>query len=197
MALAGVAVAAWRHTRRDLVLLSFLVVYSVSLLPIEAHFDRYVLPVVPVLAVLAGRGRWLAAAALVAAVAPLWWSVGDARALTARDPRLDAAAWVERHVPDGDRIAVDPSTLPLDDRVVRLELPGPERSFDSRRDVGALRRAGFEWLVVGDAVTDRVLAAAGDYPREARFYRSLARRQPAFEAAAEDGRWVRVYRIYP
>ena len=45
--------------------------------------------------------------------------------------------------------------------------------------------------------TDRVLAAAGDYPREARFYRSLARRQPAFEAAAEDGRWVRVYRIYP
>ena len=197
VALAGVAVAAWRHTRRDLVLLSFLVVYSVSLLPIEAHFDRYLLPVVPVLAVLAGRGRWLAGAALVAAVVPLWWSVSDARALTARDPRLDAAAWVERNVPDGDGIAVDPSTLPLDDRVVRLELPGPERAFDSRRDVGALRRDGFQWLVVGDAVTDRVLAAAGDYPREARFYRSLARRQPAFEAAAEDGRWVRVYRIYP
>ena len=31
--LAGVAIAAWRHTRRDLVLLSFVAVYALSLLP--------------------------------------------------------------------------------------------------------------------------------------------------------------------
>ena len=200
--LAGVAVTAWRHTRRDLVLLSFLVAYSVSLLSIEAHFDRYVLPIVPVLAVLAGRGRWLAGAALVACVVPLWWSVGDARALTARDPRLDAAAWVERHVQAGERIAVDPSTLPLDQRrIVRFELPGPGRSFDSRRSLDALRREGIGWLVVGSTVTERVLAAATHYPRETRFYRSLAALEPAFEAHGESSdrgdRWVRVYRIYP
>jgi hypothetical protein len=200
--LAGVAIAAWRHTRRDLVLLSFVLVYSLSLLPVEAHYDRYVLPLVPVLGVLAGRGKWLAVAALAASLVPLWWSLDDARALAPRDPRLAAAAWIERTVPPEDRIAADPSTLPRDaPRVVRLELPGPERPFDERRDLAALRRAGLGWLVVGDSVTDRVLNAASRYPREARFYRSLASREPAFEARStsrEPGRrWVRVYRIYP
>ena len=200
--LAGVASAAWRHTRRDLVLLSFVAVYALSLLPVEAHYDRYVLPLVPILCVLAGRGRWLAVASLVATLVPLWWSIDDGRALTPRDPRLDAAAWIERNVPAGERIAVDPSTLPPEPpRVVRLELPGPERPFDPRRDVTALRRAGFRWLVVGDSVAERVLAAASRYPPEARFYRSLERLQPAFEVRSDSRergrRWLRVYRIYP
>ena len=138
----------------------------------------------------------------MAALVPLWWSIDDARALTPRDPRLDAAAWIERNVPAGERIAVDPSTLPPDPpRVVRLELPGPERPFDTRRDLGALRRAGFRWLVVGDSVTERVLNAASRYPPEARFYASLTAREPAFEARSDSDergrRWVRVYRIYP
>ena len=202
VALVGIAIAVRRHTRRDLVLLSFVAAYSLSLLPIEAHFDRYVLPLVPVLCVLAGRAKWVAVAALAAALVPLWWSIGDTRALSARDPRLAAAAWVERHVPQSDRVAADPSTLPQDPpRLVRLELPGPERRFDTRRDLAALRRAGFRWLVVGDSVTERVLAAAGDYPREASFYRSLEAREPAFEAGLDTDvrgrRWVRVFRIYP
>jgi Dolichyl-phosphate-mannose-protein mannosyltransferase len=200
--LVGAALAIRRHARRDLVLLSFLVAYGLSLLSIEAHFDRYVLPMVPVLAVLAGRRGWLAGSALVACVVPLWWSVGDARALRARDPRLDAAAWVERHVPAGERIAVDPSTLPLDERrIVRLELPGPGRPFDARRSLAALRREGLGWLVVGSTVTDRVLAAADEYPREVRFYRSLEALEPVFEtddtSSARGVRWVKVYRIYP
>ena len=202
LGIAGVVLAVVRRTRRDLVLLSFVAVYSLSLLPIEAHFDRYVLPLVPLLAVLAGRTPWLAGAALVAAVVPLWWSIDDARALRARDPRLDAAAWIDRHVPASDRIAADPSTLPLDGRrVVRLELPGPGRELDPRRSVEELRRERIPWLVVGNSVTDRVLAAADAYPREARFYRSLAALRPAYEAEGDAGerkrRWVRVYRIYP
>jgi 4-amino-4-deoxy-L-arabinose transferase-like glycosyltransferase len=196
---AALAIAAWKRTRQDLVLLSFAAVYGLSLLPVEAHYDRYVLPFVPVLCVLAGRDRWLATAAVVTALVPLWWSVDDGRALTGRDPRIDAVAWIERIVPPGDRIAADPSTLPLDPpRVVRLELPGPQRPFDERRNLAALRRAGFRWLVVGDGVSDRVLAAASYYPREVRFYRSLTALRPAFEARAdEQDRWVRVYRIYP
>ena len=200
VALVGVVLAVRRRERRDLVLLSFAAVYCVSLLPIEAHFDRYVLPLVPVACVLAGMRRPLAVVALVACVVPLWWSIDDTAALTGRDRRVDAAAWIDESVPRTDTIAADPSTLPLPGRrVIRLELPGPGRPFDPGRSLAALRAQGARWLVVSGAVTDRVLAAPGDYPGEARFYRSLETLTPAYAVPAS-GRarpWLRVYRIYP
>jgi 4-amino-4-deoxy-L-arabinose transferase-like glycosyltransferase len=196
---AGSVVALVRRSRADLILLAFAGAYALSLLPSHAHFDRYVLPLVPILAVLAGRLRGLAILAVVAAVVPLWWSVGDARSLTGRDPRLDAAAWIDRTIPPGERMAADPSTLPLRGHpVLRLELPGPGRAFDPHRDIDLLRGDGVGWVVIGGSVTDRVLAAASRYPRETRFYRSLERMQPAYATPAEPGRpWLRVYRIYP
>ena len=138
VAAVGIVIALRRRERADLILLSFGTAYALSLLASHAHFDRYVLPLVPVLAVLAGRGRALAIAALVAAVVPLWWSIEDARSLTGRDPRLDAAAWIDRTIPTTDPIAADPSTLPLTGRrVERLALPGPGRAVrhatESRR----------------------------------------------------------------
>jgi 4-amino-4-deoxy-L-arabinose transferase-like glycosyltransferase len=200
VAATGLLLALLRRTRSDLLLAAFAAAYALTLLPVEAHFDRYVLPLVPVLAVLAGRTAALVPFALVAAIVPLWWSVDDARTLSGRDPRLDAAAWIERVVPPGDRLAADPSTLPLTGRdVVRLELPGPARPVDVRRDLARLREAGVSWLVVSGVVTDRVLHAATAYPREAAFYRSLERLQPAYVARGEPGRrtrpWLRVYRI--
>lgn len=200
VAVAGLVLALRSRRRADVVLLSFALAYAVSLLPVEAHFDRYVLPLVPVAAVLAGRSSALVALGLVAAVVPLWWSVEDARSLTGRDPRLDAAAWIERTIPARDRLAADPSTLPLAGRpVLRLELPGPEREPDPRRDLDVLARAGSRWLVVGGVVTDRVLAAPDEYPREAAFYRHLATLEPAYATTARPDRrerpWLRVYRI--
>jgi 4-amino-4-deoxy-L-arabinose transferase-like glycosyltransferase len=200
VAAAGLVLALLRRTRSDLVLGAFLAVYALSLAPVEAHFDRYVLPLVPVAAVMAGRARPLVPIALAAMLVPLWWSVEDARSLTGRDPRLDAAAWIEKVVPQNDRLAADPSTLPLAGRnVVRLELPGPGRPFDPRRDLGTLQADGARWLVVSGVVTDRVLAAAGSYPREAAFYRRLERLTPAYATPEEPGGrprpWLRVYRL--
>jgi hypothetical protein len=202
VAAAGVVIAALRRRRGDLILLSFAAVYALSLLPSHAHFDRYVLPLVPVLAVLAGRGRTLAVLALAAAVVPLWWSIADARSLTGRDPRLDAAAWIDRTIPRSERMAADSSTVPLRGRTaLRLRLPGPGRPFDPRRNLEALRADGVRWIVVGGSVADRVLAAAAHYPREARFYRELERMTPAYATRTEPGHrprpWLRVYRIYP
>jgi hypothetical protein len=200
VAAAGLVLALLRRTRSDLVLGAFLAVYALSLAPVEAHFDRYVLPLVPVAAVMAGRARPLVPIALAAMLVPLWWSVEDAGSLTGRDPRLDAAAWIEKVVPQNDRLAADPSTLPLAGRkVVRLELPGPGRPFDPRRDLGTLQADGVRWLVVSGVVTDRVLAAAGSYPREAAFYRRLERLEPAYATPEEAGGrprpWLRVYRL--
>jgi len=197
----GLVAALARRTRTDVVLLSFVLAYWLTLMPQQAHFERYVLPLVPVLAVLAGSVRWAVPAALVALVVPLAWSVSDTRQLTRTDTRLRAAAWVDANVPLGDRVAADPSTLPLAGRrVTRLALPGPGRPSDPERDVARLRREGVRWVVVSGAVTDRVLAAPDRYPREARFYEQLGHgREPAYGVFPSEpgltGPWVRVYRL--
>jgi hypothetical protein len=98
-------------------------------------------------------------------------------------------------------VAADPSTLPLAGRrVLRLQLPGPGRPFDPRRDLEVLRAEGVRWIVIGGSVTDRVLAAPASYPREARFYRALERMRPAYATGEQPERrdrpWLRVYRVY-
>lgn len=198
---AALVVAAVRRSRTDLVLCSFVGIWALQLMPLEAHFDRYVLPLVPVLAVLAGSVRLAAPVFAALLVVPLVWSVGDANVLRGRDARLDANAWIAVQVPRSDRVATDPSTLPLEGRpVVRLELPGPGRPFDPRRSLTVLRRGGVTWVLVSGAVTDRVLARRDLYPREAAFYDALARAGRLAFASDDrrDGRagpWVRVYRI--
>ena len=197
----GLVAALLRRSRTDLVLLSFVGVYWLTLMPQAAHFDRYVLPLVPVLAVLAGSVRAAVPVALVALILPLVWAVNDARELTRTDTRLRADAWVAANVPVTDAIAADPSTLPLPGRkVVRLELPGPGRPADPERDVEGLRRRGVKWVIVSGAVTDRVLAAPDRYPREAVFYEQLGHGlQPAFAVSPDQpglaGPWVRIYRL--
>jgi 4-amino-4-deoxy-L-arabinose transferase-like glycosyltransferase len=197
---AGLVVAVVRRSRADLVLASFVLVYALYLLPLEAHFDRYVLPLIPVLGVFGGLIRPLRPLAAVLLVVPVVWAVGDARELTRTDTRVRAAAWLDAHVPRRALLAADPATLPLEHRrIVRLELPGPGRPSDPRRSLAALRDEGVRWVLVSGAVTDRVLAAREDYPAESAFYDALARKRPAFELVPDGaelaGPWVRVYRL--
>jgi 4-amino-4-deoxy-L-arabinose transferase-like glycosyltransferase len=196
----GLVIALVRRTRTDLILASFVVVYFADLLTLSAHFDRYVLPLVPALGALAGRMRSLAPVTLLLLVVPLTWSIRDTKELTRTDTRIVAHGWIERHVPPGTRIAADPST-PSFERldVLPLLLPGPKRGFDPNRDVTRLRRLGIHDVVVTGAVTDRVLAARDRYPREAAFYddlRTKARRVFYLQAGGDlAGPWVAVYRL--
>jgi 4-amino-4-deoxy-L-arabinose transferase-like glycosyltransferase len=200
VALAGIAVAALRRTRADLVLGLFAAVWAVQLLPIDAHFDRYVLPLLPILGAFAGRLPALVPVTAVALLVPFVWSIDDAADLTRTDTRVAAARWIEAHVPAGSSVAADPSTpsLPGLD-VTSLELPGPGRPSDPDRDLGRLRADGVRYVLVTGAVTDRVLAAAADYPRESRFYRQLeAQASPVLVVRPGGdlaGPWVKLYRL--
>jgi 4-amino-4-deoxy-L-arabinose transferase-like glycosyltransferase len=195
----GLVVALVLRRRADLALGSFALVWILQLLTTGAHFDRYTLPLVPVLGALAGRLRSLAPVTLLLLVVPLTWSVRDASRLTRTDTRVIAHAWIERHIPHGATIAVDPSTPPLNGfRALPLALPGPGRDFDPNRSVERLRRRGARYVLVTGAVTDRVLAARAHYPREAAFYDDLARRRPLYRldpGGNRGGPWVAVYRL--
>jgi hypothetical protein len=196
----GLVVALVRRTRVDLILALFVVVYFADLLTLHAHFDRYVLPLVPPLAALAARFRTLAPVTLLLLVVPLTWSIRDTKELTRTDTRVIAHAWVEQHLPRGTHVAADPSTpsfAGLD--VLHLELPGPKREFDPNRNVGRLKQKGIRYVVVTGSVTDRVLAARSDYPREASFYDALEQNaERIFHLETGDGRagpWVSIYRL--
>jgi hypothetical protein len=196
----GLVVALIRRTKADLILALFVLAYFVDLLTLHAHFDRYVLPLVPPLAALAGRMRSLAPVTLLLLVVPLTWSIRDTKQLTRTDTRVVAQRWVEQHIRPGTRIAADPSTPSFPGlRVLPLTLPGPKRDFDENRNIARLRRLGVEDVVVTGAITDRVLAARSNYPREARFYDQLRMRgrriyhlEPGGDFA---GPWVAVYRL--
>jgi len=196
----GLVIALVRRTKTDLILALFVLVYFADLMTLQAHFDRYVLPLVPPLGALAGRMRALAPVTLLLLVVPLTWSIRDTKQLTKTDTRVVAARWVQRHISPGTQIAADPSTPSFADlRVLPLSLPGPKRPFDENRNIRRLRRLGVKDVVITGAVTDRVLAARSNYPRESRFYdqlRAHARRIYHLEPGGElAGPWVSVFRL--
>jgi 4-amino-4-deoxy-L-arabinose transferase-like glycosyltransferase len=200
VAAAGIVVALAVRRKADLILVSFVVAYFVDLLTIRAHFDRYLLPLVPVLGVLAGRLRALAPVTLLLLVVPLTYSIRNDITLTKTDTRVVAAHWIAQHVPATAPIAAESSTPLLPGRrVLPLLLPGPGRPSDPNRDVARLRREGIRYVLVTGAVADRVLAARSHYPREVRFYRQLQRQTIRLyyvtSAHGLAGPWVAVYRL--
>jgi 4-amino-4-deoxy-L-arabinose transferase-like glycosyltransferase len=195
-ALAGLAIALWRRRRADLVLASFALAYFVFVSLLHSHFDRYTLPLVPVLGVLAAAATPLVPIALVSLAVPLAWSIGHARTLTRPDTRAVAQRWIESHLPRGARIYAESSTAPLPSfRVTKLELPGRGRPHDPNRSVANVRG----YVLVTGAVADRVLAAREAYPYDARFYDDLRRRARLVyrldPGGGLSGPWVRVYHV--
>jgi len=198
----GLGVALARRRRNDLILASFVIVYFLDLCTLGAHFDRYVLPLIPALGALAGRMRALVPVTLLLLVVPLTWTIRDDARLTRTDTRVVALRWAERHVKHDTRIAVDPSLPPFSERfrVVKLDLPLPsEDQPDRDRNLRRLRLQDVRYVVATGAVADRVLDARGDYPFEARYYESLKRLKRVFYVRKDqgdlNGPWVAIYRL--
>jgi 4-amino-4-deoxy-L-arabinose transferase-like glycosyltransferase len=200
VAVLGLLLALRRRTRTDLILAAFVLAYLIDLLTLRAHFDRYVLPLVPALAALAARQRILAPLTLGCLIVPLVWAIGDDVRLTRTDTRVVAHAWIEAHVPPHATVAAESSTPPLEGHaIVGLALPGPKRPFDPDRDIAHLRAQGVQYALVTGAIADRVLAARDRYPREARFYDQLRTRAKRVyhvdPGHGLTGPWVSLYRL--
>jgi len=200
IAVAGLVLAFVRRTRADLILGTFVVVYFADLLTLHAHFDRYLLPLVPALGALAGRLRSLAPVTLLLLVVPLTWDIRDARDLTHTDARAVAHRWVERHLPHDAYLAVDSSTPDFEGfRVLGLALPRPGQPHDPNRSAARLRKLGVDYVVVTGAVEDRVLDARTDYPRDAAFYESLRQQHKRVYSIRPHGDvggpWLEIYRL--
>lgn len=112
LGLAGAALALRERRPAPRVLLAGLLGFYLVVGAGHAVFTRYALPLLPLLAVLAGgvlarihNDRYLAVAALLVCAQPLHASWRTLQLLAAPDTRVQARAWIEAQVPEGVVIA--------------------------------------------------------------------------------------------
>jgi 4-amino-4-deoxy-L-arabinose transferase-like glycosyltransferase len=217
LALAGLVWAIVVRGAREAVLLAFAVPYLVVIATWSSRFERYAIPLLPSLALLAAaavvrgidglatRGRlarpWpgiVFAGVVVLLVVPALGRVAAYHRLLARpDTRELGAGWVERRVPRGARIALEPYTLslPVARRQLReapgtltgLQHPlpppvptdpvGGEAGYWLVRldtyDLDRLVRNGVEYVVLSGFVYQRHRQACDHHPDACRFYAQL------------------------
>ncbi len=114
VAVFGMIRTLWLRRPADLVILAFVVPTFASLAGITWVQARYMIPLVPALAILAAEVTaallpsspvWLAGAALALALQPLRSTIAFDRLAAREDTRLQAASWIDEHIPAGARIA--------------------------------------------------------------------------------------------
>jgi hypothetical protein len=201
LALAGLGWALAVRGAREVVLLAFAVPYLVVIATWSARFERYAIPLLPCLTLLAavavtrgvswlsGRVRlappWpaltLAAGAVLLVAPPLARVTAYHRLLAEPDTRELGAAWVERHVPPGTRIALEPYSL-------SLPVAGSQDGYWLVRlhtyDLDRLQGAGVQYVVLSGFVYQRYRQACRWHPDPCRFYAALdARAQLVFSVS--------------
>ncbi len=138
LALAGLAWALYRHRDLDVLVAPYAIVYFLYVSTWKELADRYMLPILPLLVLLAARlcvdalrvaphrrRAWAVTAAAVIVIAaalglPLMSSLSAGAQIVRADTRTRALAWVEANVPVGSLVAVDSYGPPL---VRRADLP--------------------------------------------------------------------------
>ena len=179
--------------RRSLIIaLAYAIPQFLLLSVMTVRFDRNLVPLTPALAVVAGvaipalfprrhRGAVLALTA-VAALLPLASSVRLYPRLDER-ARVQAAAWVTRHIPAAQRVAVESYGPWLDPARFHL-VP---LTFAADRP-GVAARA----LILTQHAAGRFLADPEHHPREVAAYRELLERY-RLAARFTAGSWIAVY----
>jgi hypothetical protein len=228
LALAGLVWALAVRGPREVILLAFAVPYLLVIVTWSSRFERYVIPLLPGFALLAavtlvrgaawlGRLEWFRrpwpGVALVAAatllLAPALGRVVAYHQLLARpDTRDLGAGWIERQVPPGARIALEPYSVSLP--VARQQLrdapgtleglqqplpsgvgaaaPGRDPGYWLIRldtyDLDRLVRERVEYVVLSGFVYQRHRQACERHPAPCRFYAELeARSELVFDAS--------------
>ncbi len=208
LGLVGAARALVDRRKRDLVLISFPVVYYVFINLFGVHNDRTVMLVIPFLDLLAafllvdlyqrlrerpGVSVRLASSALGLAVVLAVWQplVNSVRAdidLAKTDSRETARVWIEHNLPPGARVALE-SYSPYVDRD-QFFVQGFEGMIDHSPDWYV--QNGFEYLVLSYGAYGRFYESASRYPELTARYNAFFARFPELIRFRDGGYEIRI-----
>jgi hypothetical protein len=219
LAVTGILVAVvYRRNPRRLILLAASATFLVAISTSKLHWDRWPLPILPVVVLFAAEGlvhltsainawvgrRQLASAfavagvALVAvlpAVSVIQLNVRESRPST----RVVARQWIETNVPEDSSVVRELKTAPLNNTdlrwMSRFSLPYGGWTLDR------YRLDGFRYFVTNAGISSAYTTQPRRYPAQALLYREL-RLQGCllheFHATARrDGPVIRVYELGP
>ena len=230
LAVVGLGWAFVRRGAREAILLAFALPYLLVIVSWSSRFERYAIPLLPCLSLLAavalvrgvawtsermrfapgpGPGIALAGAAVILLAPGLARVISYHRLLAQPDTRELGSDWIERQVPPGARIALEPYSLMLPvARRQALEAPGSLAHLERARpevltsksadredgywlvrldtyDLDRLLRDGVQYVVLSGFVYQRHRQACDRHPAPCRFYRELeARSRLVFSASS-------------
>ena len=194
LALAGGALAAWRRNVAAGLVALCAVLFVVAISTASLHWQRWLIQVVPLLAIFAAAGMVCLARLLAGGAARLVPSASRAApafvallvlVLTAGPAaayfrtgllqgvpgtRLLAREWIERNVPPGTRIVADFYTAPLHDTEIAADY---HFALASDGTLEQYRAAGYRYAMISDSIYRRFFREARRYPREVEFYETL------------------------
>ncbi|MEW6271104.1 MAG: glycosyltransferase family 39 protein [Thermodesulfobacteriota bacterium] len=191
-AAAGIVLAAWRRNVAAALVLLSVVSFLVAISTASLHWQRWLVQIVPLLALFAaaalvalargvaalsggGRRVELGLVALLTVLASAEPALAYFRfsALQARpSTRLVAREWIAANLPAGSTIAADFYTAPLHDTPLEADY---RFSLAAEGELEDYRRAGYDYLMVSDAIYGRYRREPRRYAREVAFYDALQR----------------------
>jgi 4-amino-4-deoxy-L-arabinose transferase-like glycosyltransferase len=192
LAVVEVVRAAWRRDVRVLLVVLAIATFVIAISTASLHWQRWLIQVLPLFALLAA-GALLAAVRLVsrglrlgatatAAIAVLAVALLTAApalayarfALAQGQPstRIGAREWMIANLPAGSRIASDFYAAPLHDSPLHADY---EFSLAAEHTLEDYEEAGYDYLVVSDAIYGRYQREPRRYPDEVAFYTKLLR----------------------
>lgn len=217
LAALGIGLAAGRRRNQQMLLGGFVLLFWAGISLSALHWERWIFPVLPVLALFAGYAVVACIVYLsgylrltpsiqraLIGVAVVLISIWPAYQLIMLDVRLAnpstrvlAREWIVQNLTPGSRIALEKYSAAL-----------YGTDFDAR-EYGLLGatgytledayRAGIRYVVVSSAVYERFLAEADRYPSEAGFYQALFEKghllQEFIPSATRGGPTIRIYAL--
>jgi hypothetical protein len=189
VALAGLIVVLRRPRAGALLVLGYAALFVAAVSLSSLHWHRWLIPVLPVVALLAatgveaaaraaarllGKAQWANALFVAGVVAVAIWPASRVAVLDLRhangNTRLIARAWMLENLPPGSRILQEPYGAPLQGTPLAAD---EIRALVDGGDLALQREAGYDYVVASSAIYNRFFAEPERYPGEVAFYTAL------------------------